>query len=197
MNALLNNEEGLGQILIPLTSALPAAGGGGSTLATSAIAGPIGLAVGAAVTALQIWWSRSKLAGQRRITATEIVNQVEPVLQQNMAEYLGRSDRSRALQVEALNNFDVMWQVVVEACGVSELGQAGRRCISDRESGGQFDWFARYRDPIARDSVGVVSRIVDSILPEPLQELVSEMPWALLLGVGLIGVVVMMGKRKK
>ncbi len=195
MNTLLNNEEGLGQIMIPITSTVSTAGGGGSTLATSAIAGPIGLAIGAAVTALQIWWSRSRLAGQRRITATEIVNQVEPVLQQNMAEYLGRSDRSKSLQAEALNNFDVMWQVVVEACGVSELGQAGRRCISDRQRGGQFKWFERYRDPIARDSTGVVSSVVASILPQPLQELVSEVPWALVLGIGLIGVVFLMGRK--
>jgi hypothetical protein len=195
MNLKLSESGGLGQILIPLTSTLPAASGGSSTLATSAIAGPIGLAVGGAITALQVWWSRSKLAGQRRITATEVVNQVEPVLQQNLDGYFGISNRSTALQSEALKYFDEMWDVVVDACGVDELGQAGRRCISDRERGGQFHWFERYRDPIANDTEVREATLIETVLPQDLQAVFSGVPWELILGVGLIGAVLLVGRK--
>ena len=38
-------------------------------------------------------------------------------------------------------------------CGSGSYGSAGNRCISDRDRGGQWDWFSYYRDPIATASV--------------------------------------------
>jgi hypothetical protein len=53
---------------------------------------------------------------------------------------------------------------------VGSLGDAGARCISDRQRGGKWDWFAYYRDPIANDS-NVISDAVGANLYSPNQVL--------------------------
>ena len=154
------------------------------------------LVVKGAIQALKLWHGRSKLAGQRRLTATEIVDAVEPVMQQNVDEYLSFPDRDRETQLAYVVNFDDMWQMVADTCGSSELGQAGRRCISDRIRGGQFDWFVKYRDPIGTDTEVGVSPIMASLLPQPLQELVAGVPWELFAGVGLVVGALLVSEKK-
>ena len=53
----------------------------------------------------------------------------------------------------ALKTFDDMWTWLasVQGCGDPVLRDSGQRCLSERDRGGQFDWFAAYRDPIAND----------------------------------------------
>lgn len=89
---------------------------------------------------------------QKRIT-TEIVNELEPLLQQNLEGYF-TGPRTRASQEAALANFDAAWRYLTsaQACGNPELGEPGQRCITDRAPGGQWDWWAYYRDPIAQDT---------------------------------------------
>ena len=75
-------------------------------------------------------------------------------------------------QQAALTIFDAIWTDLEQQCGVASLGDPGKRCISDRQSGackwkqtGQspwpggpavgacWNWFNAYRDPIANDPV--------------------------------------------
>ena len=125
----------------------------GSSLASSATwlaaaGGPIGLAVAGVTIALTALFSRKK-PGQKRAT-TEIVDSVEPMMQQNLAGYMS-GPHTVSSQYQALQNFDAGWDYVVKSCGIAEMGTPGKWCIDDRKPGGQWDWFARYRDPIAND----------------------------------------------
>ena len=117
--------------------------------------------------------------GQTCVIATQIVNKVEPLMNQNLQAYL-QSARTVADQQKALANFDQLWQYVVDNCSNAQLSAAGQRCISDRQAGacvwkndGQggpagsgdvcWNWFVGYRDPIANDTptdAGTVSGAV-------------------------------------
>jgi hypothetical protein len=94
-----------------------------------------------------------------KIATTQIVNQAELMLQQNLAAWQGLSpaDKTPATQAQALQNFDAVWQQVVQAC--AGYGSAGQACVADRQRGGChyqnngqcWNWFVGYRDPIATD----------------------------------------------
>lgn len=86
-------------------------------------------------------------SGQQKRAATSIVEQIEPLMQRNLEEFLANPSRTRRAQ--AIDTFDALWQELVRACGDPQLGDAGRRCIDERRRGGRWDWFAAYRDPIA------------------------------------------------
>lgn len=152
----------------PLTSQIIGAGGAVTGLTVGAIiGGPVGAAVGGAigiVSSLIGSLFSGGVGGQQKIASTNIVNQVEPLLKQNLAAYLA-SSRTSADQEAALANFDAAWSGVVQQCGNPQLGQAGVNCIADRERGATsgYDWFALYRDPIA-DDPNVQPSIAGSLL---------------------------------
>ncbi len=110
----------------------------------------IGAAVAGVTLGLQLLFNR-KAPKQKRIT-TQIVNELEPHLKNNLDAYLS-GPRTRASQAAALKNFDDAWAWLAsaEACGNQDLGNPGKACIADRSRGGKWDWFAYYRDPIAND----------------------------------------------
>lgn len=118
--------------------------------------------------------------GQSCTQATTVVNQVDPLLKQNVTLYLGSPTRTKSMQAAALNNFDASWASVVQAC--QQIGgQGGAGCLSDRQQGACnwktspqgwtvangtctwtppgpngsgtacANWFTLYRDPIAND----------------------------------------------
>lgn len=107
--------------------------------------------VGAGVAAAMIAISILSRRGKQRIAATELVNQLEPILRQNLEGFLA-GPRTRESQTAALQVFDdaMSWLQSANACGNPDLGGAGRACISDRDRGGLWDWYAYYRDPIER-----------------------------------------------
>jgi len=122
-------------------------------MATGAVTGPVGLAIaGAAVLAGYIAQAFSG-CGATCTQATAIVNQIEPYLKQNVSNYLAlATPRPKSAQAAALNVFNSAWSNVLAACSNASLGDAGVRCISDRNRGGKWDWFSYYYDPIANDS---------------------------------------------
>lgn len=126
-------------------------------LISASAAGPIGAAIAGIGLAISALIANSG-CGPTCVLATNIVNQLEPKLEQNRDAYLSASPRTASMQAAALANFDSAWAWLTsaQACGSPELGDAGKRCISDRARGGKWDWFAYYRDPIA-DDPGVVS----------------------------------------
>lgn len=97
--------------------------------------------------------------GQTCIQATRVVDQVEPYLKQNVQAYMN-GGHTAAEQATALQIFDAAWADVVKGCSQPALGDAGKRCISERQAGGSApwcptgtgcDWFILYRNPIAND----------------------------------------------
>jgi len=127
--------------------------------------------------------------GQTCVEATNLANQAEPILQQNLDNYLSAPIHYASLQAAALNNFDLTWQALMSACSNPALGSAGQSCISARQAGSCayktspagwnqvngvwqyqrpgangsgpacWNWFVGYRDPIANDP---------SVVPDPV-----------------------------
>jgi hypothetical protein len=179
----IGNLRGLGETTQGIAATV-ASGIGVTTsllVAFSVIGGPVGAAVGAIVAAGQALVSIFKGCGNTCVEATAIVNQVEPVLQQNLEAYLSSPTRTQSMQAAALNNFATAWNAVVTNCSNASLGTAGQNCISQRQqgacayktspggwqqSGGTWqyvnpgangsgdacwNWFIGYHDPIAND----------------------------------------------
>ena len=88
---------------------------------------------------------------RQKVATTLIVDKVEPLLKQNLDGYMS-GPRNTSSQQQALANFDAGWTYVVDNCMIPEMGDPGQRCVQERQAGGQWDWFARYRDPIANDT---------------------------------------------
>jgi hypothetical protein len=122
--------------------------------AAGSASGAIGTAVGSAwipivgpaLAAVTLLFMARKRPGQKRAT-TQIVDELEPLLQQNRAAYF-EGPRTAASKEAALANFDAAMAELQQACGAPEYGSPGRACIADRIRGGRWDWYAMYRDPI-------------------------------------------------
>ena len=132
-----------------------------------------------------------------KVATTKIVDAVEPLLRDNLNGYLS-GPRTRASQAQALANFDAGWQYVVEHCDIPEMGNPGKACVSDRSPGGQWDWFAYYRNPIAndtevRDDVGAA---VSDTVATLNSATVGGLPAALLLLGALVAVGIFAGGKK-
>lgn len=157
-------------------AATPIAAGALATAAglTAAVAVPI---VGAAFAGLYfgIRAIMNSGCGQTCIVSTEFANKAGDLIRQNALAYFALpAPRSRTAQAAYLENFDTFWNWLVQQCSNTALGDAGKRCISDRAAGackwrvpasqpgpdcpggpgpGEcFNWFNAYRDPIANDS---------------------------------------------
>lgn len=91
----------------------------------------------------------------KKIQASNDANQVEPYLKANLDQYLS-GPRTTAAQQQAIQNFNQGWSQLVSQCSDPKLGDAGRRCISDRDRDGRpswgKNWFELYLDPIANDT---------------------------------------------
>lgn len=117
-----------------------------------------------------------------KIATTQIVNQAEIFLQQNLSAWqsLPIAQKTIGTQHAALANFDAIWAQVVQACSNPQYGTAGQNCIADRQRGGChyqangqcWNWFVGYRDAIANDP-NVASSTVTSVLASPSGNIVS------------------------
>ncbi len=136
------------------TGVLSTAGATGGFLAAAIpIIGPViaGVTIG-----LSLLFNRK--GPQQKVATTQIVNQLEPLLQQNLDGYM-KGPRNRSSQQQALANFDAAWQWLTQHCQIPVMGDPGQRCVTDRQAGscvwrdgGQcWNWFVGYRDPIAND----------------------------------------------
>jgi hypothetical protein len=150
-----------------------------------AAAGPIGAGIAVAGALISALIANSG-CGPTCVLATRIVDQLEPQLKANRDAFLAGS-HTAADQAAALANFDAAWSWLssAQACGSPELGDAGRRCISDRNRGGQWDWFSYYRDPIASTPVqaDAISQTAANLLPGGSNTVLLLAAAALFLGV--------------
>lgn len=149
--------RGLGAPLPPQTQSIAqmAAQGAGATASILVAMGTIGGPVGAAAAALAgigvLIANHFGGCGQTCVQATAIANQLATYWGQNLQAYMSAPVHYRSLQLAALNNFDTGWKALVAGCSDPQLGDAGARCISERQRGGKYDAFAVDRDPIAND----------------------------------------------
>jgi hypothetical protein len=141
----------------------------GLLISAALVGGPAGLIIAGAAAAVQaltaLFTNVFSGCGQTCVEATRVVDTVEAqYLKPNLAAYFGQAVRTRSMQVAALQVFDYAWSMVLAGCGDPALGDAGRRCIRERQRGGSApwcptgtgcDWFTLYRDPIQNDP-GVV-----------------------------------------
>jgi hypothetical protein len=133
----------------------------GAVPAISSLAIPI---VGAAFAG--IWLGIEALinsgCGQSCVITSDWANQAEAWLKKNLDAYLSLpTPRAQSAQAAYLANFDKILNYLVQECSNPQLGGAGQRCISDRQSGAChfhdangacWNWVVGYRDPIANDS---------------------------------------------
>lgn len=118
-----------------------AAAAGASTTASILVAlgtvgGPVG-AVIAGIAALGIALANVfGGCGNTCVEATNVANQVGPILGNNLETYLSAPIHYASMQKAALNNFDTAWAALMQGCSNPALGSAGKACISDRQAGG-------------------------------------------------------------
>lgn len=170
-----------------------AATGASATVSILLAMGTIGGPVGAAISGLiAVGMALVKVfggCGQTCVQASNIANQVEPILKQNLDHYLSAPVRYASLQAAAVNNFQTAWNALVQNCSNPGLQAAGQRCISDRQRSGCtwktsqggwtqdssgwtyvppgaagsgqecWNWFVGYLDPIVNDP---------AVLPDPI-----------------------------
>lgn len=150
--------------LAPIAAAL-----GVSVPVLGAIVGAGILAAGYAINAIM-----NSGCGQTCIVSTQFANEANQALQQNIEAYFSLpTPRPQSSQTAALANFDALWNWLQQPqqCGNPQLGDAGKRCITDRQAGACtwtqpassvppwgtpaagacWNWFNGYRDPIAND----------------------------------------------
>ncbi len=170
-------------VAAPVITGIIASHAAATAAATGASVSILGLApaiavpiIGAALlgaTILITTLIRNSGCGQTCVVTSQWANQAEPLLLQNIDAYFSLPvPRTKAQQGVALANFDAIWEALRQQCTQPDLGDAGKRCIGDRERGackwkatensqwpggvqlGEcFNWFVGYRDPIAHDSV--------------------------------------------
>lgn len=111
---------------------------------------PISAGISVGLMAFTAWMSRR--GPQQKVASTSIVNELEPVLKENLDAYMA-GPRTKLAQAAHLAQFDQAWAYLksAEGCGNAELGKPGQNCIGDRARGGRWDWASYYRDPIASD----------------------------------------------
>jgi hypothetical protein len=119
---------------------------------------------------------------QQKVATTKMVEQVQPLMEANLADYMA-GPRTRGSQAAHLANFDQLWAWLTssEVCGNPEMGDPGKRCISERNRGGKYDWFVPLRDPIANDTDVKDDPVAD--LLAPLGNTDTVIP---LMGIGLV-----------
>jgi len=136
----------------------------------AALAVPVvGAAVAGVLLAANLWLGSIAKKNAQKAATTQIVNEAEQYLKQNLAAYQSLSNPTESERATALSIFDTIWREgVVGPCGSGQFDAAGQRCVSDRDRGGKWDWFTYYRDPIANsqtvpDAVGTSDNSIAGI----------------------------------
>lgn len=195
----------VGTIGTAVGGAIGAAAVGGTSsvfgiLGVSALAGPVGIAVGgivAAAAAIAGILGVGQGCGQTCVQATSIVNQAEPILLQNLQAY----QAGAISQSTAISNYNQVWQSVITACSKIP-GSAGQNCVSDRQqgachyqnSGGCWNWYIGYYMPLLQPiaaSVTASSASANSIATVASGLGISS-DMLIAAGVGIVGLMMVM-----
>lgn len=176
-----NYNNGLGDTNVPVLgpsvitavgSGVPIAAAAGfipGVAASSLVVPVIGAAIAGITLIIGIWVNKNKVYHAQEKATTQIVNQAEQYLQQNIAAW-NNSNKTPAEQQQAASNFYQIWDEVTKACLQQQLGNSpgdpggnpGTRCVEDRMpngmtamysgqsyvGNGKWDWFSYYLTPI-------------------------------------------------
>lgn len=112
----------------------------------------ISTALSAASSGAALMIQRNRATGAQKVGATNIVNDVERKMQENLQAWQS-SNKYASEQKIALDTYDALWDYLTspDGCGNAALGQAGQLCISERSPEGKWPYKTYYRDPIAND----------------------------------------------
>lgn len=104
--------------------------------------------------------TQRQATGAQKEASTTCADGIERDMAKNRDIYLGDLQRTAEDQRLAIQIFDSLANELLQCCGRSELGDAGRRCISERiarDAGGNwiggtdYDWPGWYLYPILND----------------------------------------------
>jgi len=95
----------------------------------------------------------NRKSGAQKQAATSIVNQMEPLLKQNVDTFLAAEPKTPELKAKALGVFENSWQQMVGMLSDPALGKPGQVGVTDRARGGKWDWWSYYYDPILNEPV--------------------------------------------
>lgn len=94
-----------------------------------------------------------RLNPQQKINSSDFANTAEDHLKGNLADWQALPIKTKSVQNAAEGIFYQWWNWLVAQCQTQ--GNAGQKCISERQRGGQnswgADWFQLYLDPIMND----------------------------------------------
>lgn len=127
--------------------------------ATLGVSVPIvGIAIAGIVMAVSLWLNR--MGPKQKRWTTQIADEATAQLQNVKSIYFA-NPYNPANQVAALGAVDQLLQAIQDGCGQSQMGEPGKRCISERlvrggsapwcPTGTGCDYLTEYRDPIAND----------------------------------------------
>jgi hypothetical protein len=176
--------------------------------------GPVGWAIAGGILAITagIKAILNSGCGQTCIVTSQWANQAEKLLQQNVQQYFALNPpRPKSVQQLAMQNFQMVWNTLVQQCSQPGLGTAGKNCIADRADGGCkwkagapqypgqpspgscWNWWNGYYYPIANDT-----QTYDDSVAAPLTSAVSSLTGGainpdLLIGVALVGGALLLG----
>lgn len=140
-------------------------------LGPAAAAGPIGIAIGGAVIAIQALSGKiSHLingCGDACVQATAIVNEAETYVEQISAAYWQAPTRTKSFQTWTLQQLDAIFAQVVTLCGKIP-GDPGRKCVQERLTRGfQAPWCTAANLPIGPQCGGWYDVTYDPIMHDP------------------------------
>lgn len=187
--------QGLGS---DLSTGLFTAGGVLTSIApaTGPLAAPFVAAAGQIVTLAGQIAQMFSGCGQTCVETSQAADQAEVLIKQMLATYQNLPVHYVSLQQQYLTSFDQIAAKLNQICSNPQMGDAGRRCISERlVRGGTApwcpkpghtgcDWITAYRDPVANDP---------TVQPDPsfLQDLIGGSSGASWLPLGLALLVVL------
>ena len=181
-----HRRRGMAGSLSPTDQSIANGAATAAVLTGTLLGGPIGGAIAEAISQIGILLANVFAGcGNTCVEATNLANQAEPLLLQNLQTYLSAPVHYASLQAGALNNFTLTWNALVQACSNPALGSAGQACIADRQNGACdyhtspggwsngvytypgangsgptcWNWFVGYHDPIANDP---------TVVPDPV-----------------------------
>lgn len=183
-----------------------------STFGLSSLVPIVGPLLGAATMGIQMLVANSG-CGQTCIVTSQWANQAADQLQKVMDAYFALpAPRTQSQKNVAITAFNAVWDTLKQQCGQPGTGDAGVRCISDRQAGacvwrqkypptypGQpnvgecLNWFNGYLkpiqdDPVVPDNIATsASQGIDSLLSGGSGGS-SLLPLALLAGLVIVGV---------
>lgn len=158
VNGIYSRGKGLG---FASAASIASSAGASSALIPAALIPVIGPAIAAVTFGISKLFGNK--AGKQKVAATQVVEEATRAMEENLRAFES-GPRTLASKAQALANFDAAWNYIVEMCGNPELGDAGVRCISERQRGSSAtcyvngrqttcDLFKLFKDPIQNAQV--------------------------------------------